>query len=460
MELRPPYLYKKFPSLVTAIQVYHTRINKNFITDRNSRMALSSFFYAMAKRIRASREVQLEIDNEVLFDTSTTGDDVVVGVTDDTTIKKMFGALSDADLEIAAAGFEGRGKTKQVLLQREQRISNKRESERTRNSFDDNDNDKLQQKQQQSPPRPQQQQRQQQNSAEDEEESTDDDDDNDDEDEDEVPLTLLSCLKRERERISPSLQQQQKKKQKKTITNRKNTTTNDVVNNNNDEIGIPVSLSPSASIVPLESNESASESVVMSVSSETQQLPSTTPVVGTASTLLVHEKHATTTHAAATASVSASASLLSSSPVAAVLATDSLRRTMEGSSTPDTTTHTAVRRAVAPVTSISYPLVQPSPSSLPPPIAAASANTNTNAASGNTQIQDSFRFHGQDKIRFNTLFNVELEYIHNRKNGRNLQVNFTGIAAMMNCDIQQVMSHFEKSGREQEIKNGHIEQYK
>jgi len=112
------------------------------------------------------------------------------------------------------------------------------------------------------------------------------------------------------------------------------------------------------------------------------------------------------------------------------------------------------------VTSISYPLVQPSPSPPPPPpppVAASANNANTNANNNTIQIKhDSFRFHGQDKIRFNTLFTVELEYIHNRKNGEMNQMNFTGIAAMMKCDLQQVMSHFYQSGREHEIKKGYI----
>merc|ERR1712238_412570 len=100
-----------------------------------------------------------------------------------------------------------------------------------------------------------------------------------------------------------------KKKQKKTITNRKNTTTNNVVNNN-DEI---IASSPSTSMAlsaPSESDESP-ESKVMSAFSE-KQLPSTTTVDETVSTLLVHEKNATTTRTAADASASASASLLSS----------------------------------------------------------------------------------------------------------------------------------------------------
>jgi len=62
-------------------------------------------------------------------------------------------------------------------------------------------------------------------------------------------------------------------------------------------------------------------------------------------------------------------------------------------------------------------------------------------ANNTIQSKDSFRFQGKDKTRFNTLFNVEMEYVHNQKNGMN-QVNFTGIAAMMNCERQTVMSHF------------------
>merc|ERR1712194_912114 len=81
--------------------------------------------------------------------------------------------------------------------------------------------------------------------------------------------------------------------------------------------------------------------------------------------------------------------------------------------------------------------------------------TTTTTSANNIQIKDSFCFQGKDKTRFNTLFNVELEYIHNRKNGMN-HVNFTGIAAMMNCERQQVMSHFYNSGREHEIKIGYI----
>jgi len=50
--------------------------------------------------------------------------------------------------------------------------------------------------------------------------------------------------------------------------------------------------------------------------------------------------------------------------------------------------------------------------------------------------KESFRFQGNDNTRFNNLLDVEKEYIRNRNNGLN-NMNFKGIAALMNCDIQK-----------------------
>jgi len=91
-----------------------------------------------------------------------------------------------------------------------------------------------------------------------------------------------------------------------------------------------------------------------------------------------------------------------------------------------------------------------------PCIAAVSANANTSA--NTIPIQDSFRVQGKDNTRFTTLSSMGKwnMFTIGNKNGRN-PVNCTGIAAMMNRERQTVMSHFYKSGRQQESKKRYIE---